>query len=414
MSTKLAKPCVLIILALALAACSTTSAQTATDVPTIEYPLPTFPAPTEIIVSPEPTRETTVWPVFAPLQVPAPDGFAAYNFNPVNASLTLFDLQGQSIAVLSLPPMVSLIKIAGGLPAGAVTVPLVYFELEQNALVLDQGGSVSKLVDVPHFVALAAAVGQPVLAYSSIEYLNDGATTSSHLYVGTLQALSSALPALSVADTESYAIVPLAVRSEAGQPVGVWYTWEPQGIGDTAFAPRSGLYYLELANGTNHEILGRGVNPSAVSPDQVWLAFTTAVVSPLNIRDLTSGREVTFPLLADSDRGAGNAFFAPDSQHVAWLEAGGTLAADPPTFHVTIRIATTAGQVIADVPGETVIDFAGSGGEAVNVRPVGWLDKQTLILQVYSTYASSLLRVNLDGSGLDHLAPGSLAELLYP
>jgi hypothetical protein len=414
MSAKFAKPCVLIILALALAACATTSAQTATDVPTVEYPLPTFPSPTEIIASPEPAR-ATVWPSFAQLPLPVPNGFATFSFDPANASLNLFDLQAQSVAVLNLPPTASSIKVVGGLPAGAVTLPLVYFEWEQHELVLDQGGSVSKLADVPHFVAMAAAVGQPVLAYSSIEYLNDGATTSSHLYVGTPQSLASALPALSVADTESYAITPLAVRSEAGQPVGVWYTWEPQGIGgEIVFAPRSGLFYLELVNGTNHEILGRGVNPSAVSPELAWLAFTTAVVSPLNIRNLSGGQEVTFPLLADSDRGAGNAFFAPDSQHVAWMEAGGTRAADPPTFHVTIRIATTAGQIVADVPGATVIDFAGSGGEVVNVRPVGWLDGQTLILQVYSTYASKLLRVNFDGSGLDHLAPGSLVGLLYP
>jgi hypothetical protein len=414
MFTKFTKPFVWILLVLALVACTTMSAQTTTVTPPVEFPIPTFPPSTETIASPEPTR-ATARPIFAPLPVPAPNGFAAYSFDPVNANLTLFDLQGQSIAVLSIPPTASSIKVAGGLSAEVVTAPLVYFEWEKHELVLDQDGSVSKLADVPHFVALAAAVGQPALAYSSIEYLNDGATTSSHLYAGTPQTLASATPALSIADTESYAITPLAVRSEAGQPVGVWYTWEPQGIGgEIVFAPRSGLYYLDLVNGANHEILGRGVNPAAVSLDQAWLAFTTAVVSPLSIRNLTDGQEVTFPLLADSDRGAGNALFAPDSQHVAWLEASGKRAADPSTFHVTIRVATTTGQIVADVPGATVIDFVGGGGEVMNARPVGWLDGQTLILQVYSPDTSNLLRINLDGSGLDYLALGSLVGLLYP
>lgn len=414
MSTKFAKLCVLIVI-LALAACSTTSAKTATEVPTVEYPLPTLPFPTEIVASPEPTRDAPAGPGFKPVQVPAPAGFAAYNFDPVNASLTLFDRQAQVIAVRSLPPMVSSIRVAKGPLTDTLAAPLVYFDWEQRALMLDQDGSASKLVDAPHFVGLAVAVGQPALAYSSIEYTDDGAKTTSHLYAGTPQTLASAAPVLSVTDTESYAIVPLVVRGDVGRPVAVWYTWEPQGIGgDIVFTPRSGLYYLDLVSGINHEILSRSVNPSAVSPDQAWMAFTTAVASPLSIRDLTTGREFTFPLRGDSERGAGSAFFAPDSQHVAWMEAGGTLMADPPTFHVTFRIATTAGQLVAEVSGETAIDFAGLGDQVVNVKPMGWLDSQTLILQVYSTDKSSLLRVNLDGSGLDHLALGRLTELLYP
>ncbi len=58
----------------------------------------------------------------------------------------------------------------------------------------------------------------------------------------------------------------IAVDAYNEQPVGVWYSKRPWGIGgDIVFDPRRTLSYLDLQTGVNSQYLGAEANPSAVS-----------------------------------------------------------------------------------------------------------------------------------------------------
>jgi hypothetical protein len=237
--------------------------------------------------------------------------------------------------------------------------------------------------------------------------------------VGTLQGLAGASPALSITNFESYALHPLAVRAEGGEPAGVWYTYAPYGIGgDIVFPPRGGLYYLQLATGASIEVLAPETCPSSLSPDQAWIAFVPRAAGPLTIRNLATSQETAFPLLPDSDRGAGRAVFSPGNQHVAWMEAHGSMWADPSTFRTTVRIASIPdGQIIdlpaAEIPSSVLPGLSGPGD--MWLVPEGWLDESTLLLQASynSPERSVVLQTNADGTGLAYLAPGILAGFLY-
>jgi hypothetical protein len=93
--------------------------------------------------------------------------------------------------------------------------------------------------------------------------------------------------------------------------------------------------------------------------------------------------------------------------------------ADPSTFRATVRIASTSGELVADIPATEIPDWTLSGIAGTDdmwLVPVGWLDEKTVLLQVvfHSPERSALLRANYDGTGLEYLAPGILAGLLYP
>ena len=367
-------------------------------------PSPTIePAPTAVLPPPLPP-------------VPLPNGLALYPRE--GTGLLLLSLVQQVTAHVNMPVTGGMVHIAGAVPEGSLAVPVVYFDGEQRALQLVADGTVSTVVRAPDTIALVGAPGQPVLAYTALQYQEQG--LRSHLYAGTLQSLAAAAPVLSVTSLESYALQPLAVRTEGGQPTGVWYTYTPYGIGgDIVFPPHSGLHYLALTTGASTEVLAREMSPSSVSPDQAWIAFVPGSAGPLTIRNLATGKESVFPLLPDSDRGAGRAVFSPGNQYVAWMEARGSMWADPSTFQTTVRIASTSGERIVDLPAAEIPDsvlpgIVGTGD--MWLVPAGWLDEGTLLLQVSlgSPERSVVLQANHDGTGLEYLAPGILAGFLYP
>jgi hypothetical protein len=101
------------------------------------------------------------------------------------------------------------------------------------------------------------------------------------------------------------------------------------------------------------------------------------------------------------------------------MEAHGSMWADPSTFGTTLRIATTSGEPIVDLPAAEIPEWALSGiagTEDMWLAPAGWLDEDTVLLQVSfgSPDRSVVLQMNYDGAGIEYLAPGILAGLLYP
>ena len=221
---------------------------------------------------------------------------------------------------------------------------------------------------------------------------------------------------LSIVDPEGYALKALSVgASEDGQPTGVWYTVVALGIGgDVVFEPRKGLKYLDLATGEITTVIDRMGNPSNLSFDQSWVAYSS-LGGPLMIGNLQTFESLTIPLLPDSDRGAGNAAFSPDDLYVAWMEGSGWRMTDTPNYHATIRIAALDGTVVANIPQSAFEGVAGP--EAILwLEPAGWLNEQTLIVQVRlgEWNHAALIRVTYDGSQIAFLAPGAFVGFLYP
>jgi len=395
--------------------------------PTETIPPPTeAPPPTEMSVPPteppaatEPPSPEPAWPLPAGfITVPASGG-----------RVFLYNTSGQITAERSTPDEFpsytnlhaagSASSIASGNASDPLQLPLVYFTYQNGGeLMMNINNNISRLMSAPSFYTLAGAPGEPVLAYSSIDW---GDTLRSTLYVGSLDSLPNAQPVAVVDEPEFWAAKPLAVVVQSGQPVGIWYTTVAYGIGgDIVFEPHRTLSYLNLDTGSSQHIYDNTIDPCGLSPDQSWVAHVASWShgdpSPITlVHNMDESNAVAIPLLPSSDRGAGEAVFSPDNQYVAWKEGSGWLMADVPNFHATIRIATVTGSITAEI-GEAVISNV-TGAQKVDwVRPVGWLDGETLLLEVRLNEwdNASLMRVRYDGSGLVTLAAGSFAGFLYP
>jgi len=226
------------------------------------------------------------------------------------------------------------------------------------------------------------------------------------------------------ADPEIFATIPLAVQAANDQPQGVWYSLMPYGIGgDIVFPPHKGLYYLDLAaGGTENLYLANDFNPVGLSPDLNWVAYAPAdngFVSGenpwLTLYNLYTTVSIDIPINPASDRGAGYAVFSPDNKFVAWMEGSGWMMAETPNFHSKVVIADINGNIMAELPDNVLADVAGDPN-ATWVQPVGWLDLETLIVDVRGDdwANTSLVRVRFDGSNIAYLAPGRFEGLTYP
>ena len=237
----------------------------------------------------------------------------------------------------------------------------------------------------------------------------------SGLYAADLQSLPGAPALFLIADPDGYMVRPMAVDAQDGKLNGVWYTMAAWGIGgDIIFEPRKGLKYLDMSTGTVNEILNRDMSPWDISPDRNWVAFST-ITGPMRVLNRQTGEIFSFPLLPDSDRGAGDARLSPDGKYVAWMEGGGWTMAENPNFHASIRIATTTGISKVNIP-DNAFDNIASSEKASWVEPVGWLDGETLIVQVrfQDWNNTALIRIRFDGSNPLYLATGTFVTFLYP
>jgi len=387
--------------------------------PTLE-PSPTQVPPTLEPSPVPPTLEpTATLPAVSPY---TPVGFVADPHDGVG--LTFFNLDGSLITQLIAPGLSEYdsqrVHIAGSWKGDLADVPVAYFSATGPSggtgvewLRIVAGNADPVWISVSQFFAMAGASGQPVLAYSTLEYVEN--QTRSQLYAGNLQTLPGASPLFNIADPDSYVVRPLAVDAEGGSLKGIWYTMSAWGIGgDIVFEPRKGMKYLDMTNGMVNEILNRDLAAWDVSPDRTWVAYST-ISGPVSIHNRHTGETFTYPLLPESNRGAGNACISPDGLYVAWMEGSGWTMAENPDFHVSIRIATTAGVHLTDIP-QTAFDNVASSDKISWIQPVGWLDGRTLIVQArfQDWNNAALLRVNFDGSNPLYLATGTFVTFLYP
>ena len=384
------------------------ASSTPAEIPTIEPTIPPSPLPADT-------------PTVTPINPYLPNGITTFSSD--SSKVSYYDLQGQLLGELQSVSLgmgsLQQAVIAGPLTysPGPILPPLVYYAFENGGeLWMNDNNNVTLLNTAPNLLNIIGVPGKAIIAYTLLEYLDLG--LRSNIFLADLQTTTTAELILENTNTQSHAIKPLAISMTGGQPVGIWYTSVPYGIGgDIVFEPRSALEYLNLIDYQTQTRLDMTKAPAGISDDQTWLAYTSANgVGPMSIaHNFDFSTAVSFPLRPDSDRGSGVAVFSPDNQYIAWREASGSIADQPSTFRETIRIASVDGNILSEIPDTSLLPS--SGFSEINwLIPVGWLDPQTLVLEVQGSSIENVavLTVKFDGSGVTYLAPGSFIGFLYP
>ena len=342
-----------------------------------------------------------------------------------NDILVCFDVNGQPLATLQVPGIGSLdpqgVHIAGSLTAGAAAPPVVYSSWEpEQALLVNARGSTATLRKTNSFLALAGAAGQPVMAFSEVVY--DGNAPHSYLYTGTLDTLGSAVTFYDLKDDlTGMALMPLAVETVGVHAQKVWYTHTAWGISGAGlvYPINRGLYVFDLATGQNLQALDAERNFQGLSPDNSLagsISFDFKGDHSLRVTNLMKGTIINFPLNPSSDLGAGYAVFSINGKYAAWLEASGSMIAEPPNFQTRIRMGEIAtGTVVHEVDMDLIAQTL--NWERVSfMKPVGWLDTHNLIIEARGSdwETASLVKYNLESGSLIDLCQGSFAGFAYP
>jgi hypothetical protein len=385
----------------------------------ISTPVPP-PAATQTPVQVEPTIPPATETAPQPAAVSVlPSGLATAKDNV----LTFYDFNGVQVSQVALPqqtfPGRDRIHLAGRMPDSGGVVPLLYFTFENEEALhyRDGDGQIFSLLSGNSFLGLTGVPGEPIVAFSQGDLMESN--MRSKIYAGSLQTLSSAAPVSVIDDPESWAIKPLLVDTQGDALTKIWYTRIAYGIGgDIVFEPRKGLFVLDMATGQASTILDNSVSPWAISTDREWVAYASPNVPPnsMCLKNLGSGTEVCYPALSASEpRGAGDAFLSPDAGYVAWMEGDGWQMAEVPSFTATVRVGQQDGTVVADLPMKNFEAAAGIGTVS-RAEPVGWLDNQTVIVQVRGQEWSQVaqLHYNVGTGETSYLVPGEFVGLMYP
>lgn len=378
-------------------------------------------SPTVFEVIPEVNRPTDMETTISLF----PNGFASDTGDGLGVSF--FTLDGLALGEVRIPEQAWIsrytLHIAGANSNGS-NIPLIYYQgsVEGNCnncglwLVKDEQPS-----QLMHFNELEAMVGVPgidmVVLVERVS-LPDSGILRSRIFLGGSSNLPTAQPILVVDSRESLGIVPVAIQMNADDPIGVFYTLRPFGIGgEILFDPLMGLFYIDLATNSTREILASSIAFSSLSPSQKLAAYSergNGINGGIKIRDLENLQEKFFQGLPDSDRGAGMVVVSPDDSRLAWLEVRGSLTED--NLHATLRVANMDGSSSQEFPQENFIKTAGVG-EAIWVTPLGWLDESSLLVGIRSMGKDSQaanLRLDVLTGQVSFLAPGLFMGFLYP
>ncbi|MCP4142936.1 MAG: hypothetical protein GY755_22050 [Chloroflexi bacterium] len=342
-----------------------------------------------------------------------------------DGTLFVFDREGYTLQQINIPGVSYAdeynLHILSVFPHDNTGLPILYYSFEQNnSLLMTHNGQTSTLLSVPEFSGMVGADGKAVLAYTRVEYAEENLI--SHLYAGTISSLPTAAPVYTENNAEGWGLVALAVDVEAEKPVGIWYSKRPWGIGgDIVFDPRRTLSYIDLRTGTNSQYLGADANPSAISAEGEWLAYTNdegavAGAGTMAIRNIQTGEGLSYPLQnAVDQRGAGEASFSPNNEYLAWMEGSGFQMAETPNFHSVVRVGNLNGNIIAEFA-DTAFLAASGLGKVARVEPVGWFDDNTLIVMARGEAWNDavLLLIDIPTQNISYLAQGVFTGFVYP
>lgn len=333
--------------------------------------------------------------------------------------LLLLDLHGDQIRVMENPGTEAFnqpeyIHTIGGLSPEDQTVPLALrsftFEGGREVLIMEHMQSAGA-IPAPDLTYLESAAGQPVIAYSAVEWPPSN-TMLSHIYLHAIDDPSPPTePLISEALPESRALFPIAVYAIDGEPQGVWITRQINGIGGVLFPPQRSLFYVDYATRLPLQALPMELAPRGLSPDYAYVAYTAG--RQLIFLYLSSQKTVSIPISGDSTFGAGLVSFSPGNQNVAWTEGSGDLYSMPPNLKTWLRIATIAGEAKYRVDGNAIADV--TGFQPNWVAAVAWLDEETVLIQAHDFVngEAALVCFHLPNEQITYFAEGQFIDLIY-
>jgi hypothetical protein len=319
---------------------------------------------------------------------------------------------------------------AAGPYQGSLAFPLVFqsyepdgqrqfIDLNSGSTSSNPGGQVSILVSVEDQAMVSGLVGvpgEPLVFYIVFQPL--GSTVRSRFTLGTIDSLSTTSPVLTLDSSESMYWKPVAIQMKDNTPSGLWFTRTPWGIGgEIVFPYYEGLSFYDLSSGTLSEVLPPEAQFNSISPDQTWVAYSMRreTGSVFYNLDLNGGEPIFLPTLPENDRGAGNGLFSPSNKYIAWREAKGSLADG--SFKQTIRIATLDGQIVSEFTDTAFYKTAELNGNGMMIQPVGWLDDESILVQITGmekSFDGSVVKLNVITGEFSLFARGFFAGLFYP
>jgi hypothetical protein len=286
------------------------------------------------------------------------------------------------------------IVLAGSLSLGANSLPLVYYSLKnKGTLKLNINNTITDLTSLPDLISISGAEGTSCLAVVTLD-MTSGSPDAMRLYVVNMHELPGMSPRINWGTLpepkHGNVIQPLAVYYVAGRARGLWFAYSVEGIGGY-WPVLQGLLYLDFNNNKVTKVIDPGLRLGGISPDQTLVAFNPdkdsgyLFTNGFSIRNILTGKELSFSLHAKSNLGAGFMVFSPDNRLVAWMEAGGpsSFYADGEEPEFRLRVAHMDGTHIVNTPAADLSSCLGV--EAIlSATPVGWISNQLLLLEVYS------------------------------
>lgn len=363
-----------------------------------------------------------------PLAMPAasvPLPFAVLVNTGDQLGITAYDRSGLALGEWQTAPMTGQVHAAAAITNGVMSTPLVFWgwdvESNSNTLNFNLGGKIAPLFSISDppimFTSMVGVPASPVVAYSTLQYEENGALIRSKVYLGEYQSLASASPTLVIDSRESEYITPLAIRVADQKPVGIWFTYHVIGIGGTPalYTNNSGLYYFDLSANTVYTFLEAGKKLTDLSPNQAYAAWVDGNSGEIQVTDLINGQTVSFPKLPESERSAGFGVVSPSGGYVAWEEGTNLIPGeDAPVF--TVRIGTMDGNVIATY---LHVNFAKTSelGMETSIKLLGWLSDEVLLVSVSQLGKEGetvIMAVNINANEVTLFARGEFAGFAYP
>jgi hypothetical protein len=357
------------------------------------------PRPVTATPSLTPEPDATVAPTALPNEIPVlPPASASDTIHPAAVlvawenSLEQVDLNGRAFAEIPNIRGVNYqveaengqLHPAGALPDEPTYLPLAAFFSDNNGqgIELRQNGQRFQQIPVadlnPRF---RVAPGRPALAYS----INNWVSMTSELFAAPMSSLPARSPLLTVDFSDgSYPYHALALDAwENGRPHGIWVTRQSIDIGGFSIPPNKGLWYFDVNNALETEILSMDYSPQGISPDRSWIAYTGG--GQVVLQSLQQRRQSSFDMLPDTNWNAGYAVFSPDNNHAAWVEVSGEYYTTLNVRHM-LRIATVDGEMLAEFDHEAIVLAVGLSPILAQpygwVQSTGWLDNSRLLISV--------------------------------
>jgi hypothetical protein len=154
-----------------------------------------------------------------------------------------------------------------------------------------------------------------------------------------------------------------------------------------------------LETNQKSQLLGLDRNFQGLSPDKTYagsIGFDPEGDHVLRVTNTLTDHIIDFPLHPASNRGAGDAVFSIDGKYAAWLEASGSMIAEPTDFQSRIRIGDIkTGAVIQEMDSLTAAQAL--DWEHISfMQPIGWLNSKTLVIEIHGSEPNSSILIKFD------------------